>query len=88
MNWTDPFLIALTVLLLCMLLAMIRVMLGPTAPDRVVALDTINTMVVAAMLLFGVAYREIIIIDVAIVYAVLSFITTLYIAKFLEGGKL
>ena len=88
MNWMDPFLFSLAVLLLAVLLAMVRVILGPTAPDRVVALDTINTMVVAAMLLFGVAYREIIIIDVAIVYAVLSFITTLYIAKYLEGGKL
>jgi len=88
MNWMDPFLFSLAVLLVAVLLAMVRVILGPTAPDRVVALDTINTMVVAAMLLFGVAYREIIIIDVAIVYAVLSFITTLYIAKYLEGGKL
>ncbi|HDS59873.1 MAG TPA: cation:proton antiporter [Thermoplasmatales archaeon] len=88
MNWTDPFLISLAVLLLCMFLALIRVLLGPTAPDRVVALDTINTMVVAAMLVFGAAYREIIYIDVAIVYAVLSFITTLYVAKYLEGGSL
>ena len=88
MNLTDPFLISVAVLLLCMFLAIIRVLLGPTAPDRMVALDTINTMVVATMLVFGAAYREIIYIDVAIVYALLSFVTTLYVAKYLEGGKL
>ena len=67
---------------------MIRVLLGPTVPDRVVGLDTINTLVIASMVLFGVAYREVIYIDVAIVYALLSYITTLFIAKYLEGGKL
>jgi len=36
---------------------------------------------------FGVAYQEVIYIDVAIVYALLSFISTLFIAKYLQGGE-
>ena len=59
-------------------------MWGPSAPDRVVALDTINTMVVAAMVVLGAAYDDVIYIDVAIVYAALSFIEVLFIAKYLE----
>jgi len=70
-----------------MLLAMIRLLKGPTAADRVVALDTINTMVVASMILLGVAFQQVIFVDVAIVYALLSFVGTLYIAKYL-GGEL
>ena len=62
--------------------------LGPTVPDRVVGLDTINTLVIAGMLLLGAAYQEIIYIDVAIVYALLSFVTTILIAKYLEGGRM
>ena len=88
MNLADPFLISIIVLLLCMFLSMLRILFGPTAPDRMVALDTINTMVVTAMLVFGAAYKEIIYIDVAIVYALLSFITTLYVAHYLEGSQI
>ena len=83
----DSFLIVVILLLVCIIVAIIRVLLGPTAPDRVVGLDTINTLVVASMILFGAAVKEIIYIDVAIVYALLSFVTTLFIAKYLEGGR-
>ena len=61
--------------------------IGPTVPDRIVGLDTVNTIVVAAMVLVGAALREVIYIDVAIVYALLSFVTTLFIAKYIEKGK-
>jgi multicomponent Na+:H+ antiporter subunit F len=69
-------------------MAIIRVIIGPTAPDRVVGLDTINTLVIVSMVAFGAAFKEVIYIDVAIVYALLSFISTLFIAKYLEGGEL
>ena len=82
------FVIAAIVLLICILIASIRLILGPTVPDRVVGLDTINTLVIVGMLLLGAAYREIIYIDVAIVYALLSFVTTILIAKYLEGGRI
>ncbi len=65
----------------------LRVFLGPTTPDRVVGLDTINTLVVGSMIALGAAMWETLFIDIAIVYAVLSFITTLFIAKYLEGGE-
>ena len=82
---TEIFLVVSSILVIFIILALVRAILGPTIPDRVVALDTINTLVVAAMILLGVGYRCIIYIDVAIVYALLSFVTTLYIAKYLEG---
>gem|GEM_PF-81532 len=65
----------------------IRLGVGPTAPDRAVALDTINTLIVAAMFILGAAYREVLFVDISIVYALLSFITTLYIARYLEEKK-
>jgi multicomponent Na+:H+ antiporter subunit F len=52
-----------------------------------VALDAINTLVVAAMIVLGVVFHQFIFIDVAIIYALLSFVGTLYIAKYL-GGEL
>jgi len=80
------YLVVLLALLFCVIMAMIRVIRGPTAPDRIVGLDTINTIVIVGMVIFGAAFNEVIYIDVAIVYALLSFISTLFIAKYLEGG--
>ena len=79
--FTVLFMVAL------MLLAMVRLVKGPTSADRVVALDAINTLVVAAMIVLAVVFRQVIFVDVAIVYALLSFVGTLYIAKYL-GGEL
>ena len=76
-----------SVLAALMLLAMVRLVKGPTSADRLVALDAINTLVVAAMIVLGVVFQQIIFIDVAIIYALLSFVGTLYIAKYL-GGEL
>ncbi len=86
-EWFMQFMIVTAVLLLCIIMAIIRVVVGPTAADRVVGVDTINTIIIVAMVLFGAAYQEVIYIDVAIVYAFLSFIATLFIAKYVEGGE-
>jgi len=68
------------------LVCVLRAMMGPTVPDRVVGVDTLNTIVVAMMVLLGAAYDRTIYIDIAIVYAFLSYIGTLIIARYLQGG--
>lgn len=83
---SNVFLVSGSALLIFIIFALIRAVLGPTVPDRAVALDIINTLVIASMILLSAAYKSIIYVDVAIVYAILSFISTLYIAKYLEGG--
>jgi len=83
----TEYLIILLLLSFAVILAIIRIILGPTAPDRVVGLDTVNTIVIVAMVIFGAAFEAVIYIDVAIVYALLSFVSTLYIAKYLQGGE-
>jgi len=83
----NEYMIVLIALLLCVIMSIIRVIIGPTIPDRVVGVDTINTIVIVGMVIFGAAYEEVIYVDVAIVYALLSFISTLFIAKYLEGGE-
>jgi len=67
-------------------ISLIRIGLGPTPPDRVVGLDTMNTLIVAAMVVLGGAFNQVVFIDVAIIYALLSFVGTLYIARYLERG--
>lgn len=83
----NIFILPVVLLLVSILIAIFRFISGPTIPDRVVALDTINTLVVAGMILIGAAFEESFYIDVAIVYALLSYIATLYIAKYLEERR-
>ncbi len=87
MNYADPLYIAVGVFMVYIIISAFRIFMGPTVADRAVAFDTINTLVVACMIGLGAAMWEILFIDIAIVYAVLSFVTTLYIAKYLEGGE-
>jgi len=83
MNWL-PALIAMAV---CIVIVIIRVFIGPGAPTRLVAFDTANTLVVASLVLAGMMFNHTIFIDVAIVYALLSFAMTLYVAKYIQGDK-
>ena len=69
------------------LLAMVRLVKGPTAPDRVVAFDVINTLTVGMLLVIGIGFEELFFVEVEIVYALLSFVGTLFIAKYI-GGEL
>lgn len=81
-----PFAVGGAALLAFILACMLRLGIGPTAADRAVALDTVNTLVVATMVLLGAAFNQVVLLDVALVYALLSYVGTLYIARYLEGG--
>jgi multicomponent Na+:H+ antiporter subunit F len=83
----EYFYAAALILVALILLCLVRLYLGPTPADRAIAVDTVNTLTVAVLILLGVAFRQIIFVDVAIVYALLSFVSTLFIAKYL-GGEL
>ena len=74
------------ILVLLALFSVGRMFLGPTAADRLVALDTINTFVVGLMILIAAITDSIVMIDVAIVYGALSFVGALFLARYMEGG--
>ena len=83
MNWL-PAIIAMAV---CIIIVVVRIFIGPGAPTRLVAFDTTNTLVVASLVIVGMMFNHAIFIDVAIVYALLSFAMTLYVAKYIQGDK-
>lgn len=84
----SQFMWIAVILTLLIFVCLIRVILGPTIPDRVVALDATNTLVAAILVMLGVAFKETIYIDVAIVYVLLSFVSTLYFAKHLPRREI
>jgi multicomponent Na+:H+ antiporter subunit F len=78
--------IFLTIVGLAIFLCLLRMLKGPTAPDRAVAVDTIATITTALLVLLGSIFQRYIYLDVALVYAVLTFIGLVTIARFLEKG--
>ncbi len=87
MNWSQYLFGGAAFIMALLAVAVLgRLIVGPTTPDRVVALDTINTLVAGIMLLLAAVYDSIVMVDVAVVYMALSFVSTLYFARHLEGG--
>jgi multicomponent Na+:H+ antiporter subunit F len=69
-----------------MFLCLLRALRGPTSADRAVGLDTFSTVTTALLVLLGFIFGRGIYLDVSLVYAVLSFIGSVAIARFLERG--
>jgi len=80
--------LALVVSALATLVTSYRVIRGPTTPDRVVALDTIGTNVVAVALLFAMLSMQGFFIDVSLVLAIIGFISTITVARFVTEGDI
>ncbi|KPL15788.1 cation:proton antiporter [candidate division WOR_3 bacterium SM1_77] len=66
----------------------LRMLKGPTAPDRAVALDTAVTVTTALLVFIGFIFHRHVYLDVSLVYAVLTFVGSVAIARYLEGGTL
>ena len=82
------FAIVLGVLLLACFLCLYRIAAGPTVPDRTVAIDILGTLIVGFMCVYAVIQEQEFYMNVAIAWALLSFIGTVALAKYLEGRKL
>ena len=78
--------IFLTIIGIAIFLCLLRMIKGPTAPDRAVALDTLSTVTAALLVLLGYIFKRYIYLDVSLVYAVLTFVGSVAIARFLERG--
>ena len=70
------------------LLASYRVIVGPTTPDRVVALDTIGTNVVAIAIMYALVTDTSLFITVSLVLAIIGFISTIAVARFVTEGDI
>ncbi|MDL5366611.1 K+/H+ antiporter subunit F [Xanthomonas sp. NCPPB 2654] len=67
---------------LAMLLALWRLLRGPTVPDRILALDTLSVTAIAELMLFGMYLDSPIYFEAALVIAMLGFGSTVVLSKF------
>ncbi|MGH4119903.1 monovalent cation/H+ antiporter complex subunit F [Clostridium sp.] len=70
-------------------ICMFRAIKGPTAADRLIAINVIGTKTIVLILIVSFLLHETYFVDVAIVYALISFLSSIVIAKVIEnsGGK-
>ena len=78
--------LASTIAGLAFMLALYRFIKGPTAADRVVAFDVLTIISITGIVLTALAAGRGIYLDVALVYALLSFLGVIVVARYLEGG--
>lgn len=76
----------MSIMAFAILLSTYRLLRGPTASDRVVALDALTNMTTAIIALIALLSGRFIYLDVALVYAILSFAGVIVAARYLEGG--
>ena len=81
----TAFALFTSVLLVCCALCLYRIARGPSAPDRTVGIDILGTVVVGFCALLAVQTGRDYLMNVALVWALVSFIGTLALAKHLEG---
>ena len=77
---------AAVLIFLAMLLCVLRLILGRTLVDRIVAVDLLTVISISLIALYAHASGRFIYLDVALVYGLLSFLSVLAIARFLEKG--
>jgi len=70
-----------------LLLALFRILRGPTLPDRIVGLDLLGTLGISVAAVVALAERDAVYLDVAIVLALLSFLGTVAFAAYLERSR-
>lgn len=80
--------IALIIVIVSMLGLLYRIFLGPTIPDRLVALDAIGVMFISATALLSILFKTEFFFEVILLIAILSFIGTVAFSKFIEKGEI
>ena len=76
---------ALSVLALLILAVVLRVIMGPTIWDRLLGMNMIASKILVAIVILAHLLELSYLLDIALVYAVLGFLGTILIARFIES---
>lgn len=76
--------IVLFVLTVAALLVFVRLVKGPSLPDRVVAMDLLGTLTVSILVVGAAAAGEPAFLDAAIIIALIGFVSNIAYARFIE----
>ncbi len=75
-------------ILVSMLIALLRALLGPSVYDRLLAVNTFGTITVLFIAVYGFLTERPVFLDIALVYALINFTGTIAVLKFFEYGDM
>jgi multicomponent K+:H+ antiporter subunit F len=84
---TIALYITIAMVVLAALLNVYRLIKGPDAPDRVLALDTLYINAIALIILLGITLGTRMYLEAALLIAVMGFVGTVAMAKYLKRGS-
>ena len=76
---------SMTVLVLLALVCLIRCIMGPRISDRVMAVNMIGTLTIIMVVVFTVYLKEAYLADIALIYAMISFLSVVVLCKVYTG---
>ncbi len=68
-------------------ITIIRLLIGPSSSDRLVAMNVLSAIALALLILWGVTTKKVLYLDVALVYDIFGFLGFLAITRFLKNSK-
>lgn len=77
--------VSLIILILCMIFSFVRSIKGPKIADRILAINMIGTQVILIICIIAVLFHEIGLVDVAIIYALFSFLAVVLFSRVFVG---
>ena len=80
--------IAYTLVALAFVLSFWRLIKGPDAPDRILALDTLYVNTIALLVLLGIHHGNAIYFEAALLVAMMGFVGTIALCKYLLRGDI
>lgn len=80
--------VCLGILGLAFLLTLGRLLRGPSLPDRIVALDTLNINAIALIVVLGISLDSAVFFEAALLIAVMGFVATVALSKYLQRGDI
>ncbi|SCS55317.1 Na(+)/H(+) antiporter subunit F1 [Staphylococcus caeli] len=87
MNYNIILIIALVIVALSMLGMLVRVIIGPSLADRVVALDAMGIQLMAIVALFSIFLGTKYMMVAILLIGILAFLGTAVFAKYMDKGK-
>ncbi|MBR5564776.1 MAG: sodium:proton antiporter [Roseburia sp.] len=85
MQFDWIFHMVLVVLALMVILCLIRAIIGPRIADRLVAVNMIGTMVMVSICILAVIMQEDYLVDICLIYAMISFLSIVVLTKVYTG---
>ena len=85
MSFSVFFLLSIIVLAVLAVMGLVRAVVGPKLADRIMAVNLIGTMTIAIIAIISVLLGEAVLLDVALIYAAISFVSVIVLTKIYIG---